>query len=180
MGDNDGVSLPLPVVAVLAPGTVLPPDGPAFDVVLLAHIACAVLAIGTVAVSGVQAERLRRALSTGELGHNLRSYYRPGINWAGRTLHAVPVLGLALVAMSHGAFGLGDTWVMAGLGIWVVAAMTAEGVLWPAERRLQAVSGPDPRDHPPVSLDDCTTVRLAAWGLVVVLIAAMTVMVAQP
>ena len=66
-------------------------------------------------------------------------YYRPGVNWVGRVLFLVPVLGVALIAMSGGQWGYADGWVSTGLAVWVVVAMVAEGVLWPAERRLQQV-----------------------------------------
>ena len=66
-------------------------------------------------------------------------YFRPGVNWVGRVLFLVPVLGVALVAMSGGQWGYSDGWVTIGLGVWVAVAFVAEGVLWPAERRLQEV-----------------------------------------
>lgn len=123
------------------------PTGAAFDLVLLAHIVVALLAFGVVAVSAVQAVRLGRA-GRGPLPENLVRYYAPGVNWVGRSLHLVPVLGVVLVAMSRRAYGYDDLWVQLGLGLWLAAAVAAEGVLWPAERRLQrqvAAAEPAPR-----------------------------------
>ena len=40
--------------------------------------------------------------------------------------------------MSQGAYALGDGWVLGGLAIFAAVALLGEGVLWPAERRLQA------------------------------------------
>ena len=47
--------------------------------------------------------------------------------------------------MSQGAYALGDGWVLGGLALFVAFALLAEGVMWPAERRLQVAVG-SPRD----------------------------------
>ena len=57
----------------------------------------------------------------------LRRYFRPGVNWAGRTIYGIPVFGFALLAMSR-AYALGDSWVLAGLVLFVGVALLAEGV----------------------------------------------------
>ena len=67
----------------------------------------------------------------------LRRYFRPGTNWAGRTIYGIPVFGLVLIAMSQGAYALGQGWVIGGLAIFAALAYVGEGVLWPAEQRLQ-------------------------------------------
>src|SRR3981189_3221583 len=75
--------------------------GAAYDVVLLAHILAAVVGFGAVAVAGVNAPLLRRP---GPPSASMLRYYRPGVNWAGRITFLVPVLGVALVGMSHGSW----------------------------------------------------------------------------
>ncbi len=152
------------------------PTGAAFDLVLLAHIVVALVAFGVVAVSAVQAVRLGRA-GRGPLPANLVRYYAPGVNWVGRSLHLVPVLGVALVAMSRRAYGYDDLWVQLGLGLWLAAALAAEGVLWPAERRLQRQVATDEPAPPPRHV---TEVVLAAVGVEVALLVATVVMVAKP
>ena len=115
------------------------PDGAAFDVVLLLHVGCVVVGLVTTLTAATTAGRLRRLLrSPAPLPETLRRYFRPGVNWAGRFVYGIPVFGFALLAMSQGAYALGDGWVLAGLGIFAAVALLAEGVLWPAERRLQA------------------------------------------
>jgi hypothetical protein len=169
------------------------PTGHAFDVVLLLHVAAAVVALGSVAVAGIQAARV---LAAGEAGPpaGAAGYYAPGVNWVGRTLHAVPLLGLALVGLSGGAYGFDDAWIEWGLGLWFLAAAGAEAVLWPAERRIQAalvvgvaaVGAPDPTAPDPVPAGrasvgrDCRTAVLAAGAVAAVLVAATVVMVVQP
>src|SRR5271170_681670 len=124
------------------------PDGPAFDVVLLLHVGCVVVGLVTTAAAAATATRLRRLLrSAMPLPEPLRRYFRPGINWVGRTVYGIPVFGFALVAMSQGAYALGQGWVLGGLGIFAALVLVGEGVLWPAEQRLQvalAAEGAEP------------------------------------
>jgi len=152
------------------------PTGPGFDIVLILHIVAVVVGFGTVVASGVQAARLL-ALPPGEAPPAaLVRYYAPGVNWAARVLYAVPLLGLLLLGLSRGAYGFDDGWVAAGLALWAAAIALAEGLLWPAERRLGVVlaaeGSPPRRDG-----------RLALAGAVVVValgLAASALMIAQP
>ena len=91
------------------------PDGPAFDIVLLLHVGCVVVGLVTTATAAATASRLRRLLGSPlPLPEPLRRYFRPGVNWAGRTVYGIPVFGFALIAMSQGAYALGDGWVLGG------------------------------------------------------------------
>ena len=114
------------------------PDGPAFDVVLILHVGCVVVGLTTTVASALTAGRLRTLLRTAApFPEAVQRYFRPGVNWAGRTIYGIPVFGFLLLALSHGAYALRDGWVMGGLAILVGVVLLAEGVLWPAERRLQ-------------------------------------------
>jgi Predicted integral membrane protein (DUF2269) len=160
------------------------PDGAAFDIVLLLHVACVVVGLVTTAAAAATATRLRRLLgSPVPLPETLRRYFRPGINWAGRTVYGIPVFGFALLAMSQGAYALGQGWVLGGLAIFAAVALLGEGVLWPAEQRLQAaLSGGGPGDTASVaSLDhDTTAMSRAAVAALILLVAGTVLMLAQP
>jgi hypothetical protein len=98
----------------------------------------------------------------------------------GRALYGVPVFGFALISSSRGAFAAGDGFVVAGLGLWALSAVAAEGVVWPAERRIQAVV-----TNRWEEADDgfglvCRRVTVAALALSVVFLGAVVLMVAQP
>ena len=165
------------------------PDGAAFDIVLLLHVGCVVVGIVTTATAAATASRLRRLLeSSRPLPEPLRRYFRPGTNWAGRTIYGIPVFGLALIAMSQGAYALGQGWVLGGLAIFAALAYLGEGVLWPAEQRLQVAlsendrgggegGGGDTRE--PLERDAAVVSRAAAMALVL-LVAGTILMVAQP
>jgi hypothetical protein len=172
----------------------------AYDLVLLAHVVSAVVSMVALVVAGGFALALRGALGRGgPLPASVVRYFRPGVNWVGRVLFLVPVLGVALVAMSGGQWGYADGWVTAGLGAWVVVALVAEGVLWPDERRLQEVvaaresapgtgTGPEgvaagvPAASGTVTdpAGVCLRSGLVGIGLAVALVAVAVLMVAKP
>jgi hypothetical protein len=164
------------------------PDGAAFDIVLLLHVACVVVGLVTTGTAAATATRLRRLLGSSlPLPEPLRRYFRPGINWAGRTVYGIPVFGFALVAMSQGAYALGQGWVLGGLAIFAALAFVGEGVLWPAEQRLQiALSDGEPRvaesgDRAERPLEhDATVLSRAAVAALVLLVIGTVLMVAQP
>ncbi|MGO8870286.1 MAG: DUF2269 family protein [Acidimicrobiales bacterium] len=149
-------------------------DAP-YDIVLLAHVLAALVGFGTIVVAGVCALALRQR---GPSTESLRRYYRPGINWTGRILFLVPVLGIALILMSQGDWSFSDAWVTIGLMLWAAVALTAEMVLWPAERRLQTAVG-DPASTPDLR-KRCAAVAAVAGLLALLQVAAAVVMVAKP
>lgn len=169
------------------------PSGAAFDIVLLLHVACVVTGIVTIAIAAASARQLRRlAPRAVPLSEPLRRYFRPGLNWAGRTIYGIPVFGLALIAMSQGAYAVTDGWVLGGVALFVVLVLLAECALWPAERRLQHVlvaagTSSGTEEVVPPSLDlsasvtaDAARMERAASGALVVLIAATVLMIAHP
>jgi len=172
-----------------------------YDVVLLAHVLAAAVGLGAVVLSGSYAWTLRRS---GPGSESIRRYYRPGVNWAGRVLFLIPVLGVALIAMSHGDYSYSDGWIMIGLASWAGVAVAAELYLWPAERRLQegvssspaapvvpvpvGVAGraepeEDTEAEPPLAPEvqsECLRVAVLSAVLSAVLLAAAVRMVAKP
>jgi uncharacterized membrane protein len=157
---------------------------PGFDLLLIGHVACGLAGFGALVTSGVQATRLGRA-GPGGAGETLLGYFAPGVNWVGRALYGVPLLGLALLADSGGQDKIGDTWVIAGLSLWTLAALLAEGFLWPAERRIQSAlvdtvsTGTGGRFPAPVRRD-CRVVGLLGAVLAAIFLVATVLMVARP
>ena len=105
---------------------------------LLVHVGAAVLGFGAMVLTGAQARRAGRGPAD-PAADGVRRYFRPGVNWAARSLYLVPVFGFALLADSGGAFQAGNGFVVWGLFLWLVAVLTAEMVVWPGERRIQQV-----------------------------------------
>ena len=171
---------------------------PGYDIVLLAHVLSAVVGLVALAVAAGSALALRSALRRGgPVPDALARYYRPGVNWPGRTLFLVPVFGIALLAMSGGEWSFGDTWVSVGMVAWAVVAVAAEAALWPEERRLQEVvaavaAGSTGSAGPDVSVPDgpggdlagapwrCVRAGVLGLSLGAVLVAVGVLMVAKP
>jgi hypothetical protein len=163
-------------------------DKPGFDLLLVAHGGCALFGFGALVTSGIQAIRLRRA-GPGGPGVTLLRYFAPGVNWVGRALYGVPLFGVALLADSGGHLRVGDAWVLAGLSLWTLAALLAEGLVWPAERRIQSAlvsvpaGGVPAGEAGPAGLSvrrDCLIVAVAGAVLAVVFLVATVLMVARP
>ncbi len=153
----------------------------AYDLVLLAHVLTAVVGLVAVAVAGGFALALRGALDRGgPVPDTVERYFRPGVNWVGRVLFAVPVLGVVLVAMSGGQWGYSDAWIGIGLAGWVVVAMVAEGMLWPTERRLQEVVATGGTSDHGEAKALCLQAGLVGLGSAVALVVISVLMVAKP
>ena len=160
----------------------------AYDLVLLAHVLAAVAALVAVVAAGGFALALRGALRSGRpLTEPVVRYFRPGVNWVGRVLFAVPVLGIVLMAMSGGEWSWSDTWISMGTGAWALVAVIAEAVLWPGERHLQTVvagrTGGGPDGDPGRTAGEaaaCLRTGLVGVGLGAALVAVAVLMVAKP
>lgn len=149
-----------------------------YDLILLAHVLAVFVSLVILALAAASAWRLSQLAPDVPVPEVLARYYRPGINWAGRMIMAVPVFGVALVAMSHGDWSFSDTWVIIGMAIWLAAAGISEAVVWPAERELQAsLAGDAPEVDRPAK---ARLIVRCALGLEVVLVATSIIMVAKP
>jgi len=157
------------------------PTGALYSILLVLHVLFAVVGFGSVGVTGLQASRARRGPSAPG-ADAVRRYFRPGVNWAGRALYAVPVFGFSLIAASNRAFDSGDTFVVTGLLLWLAAVALAESVLWPAERRIQVEMARRWDDGEPVGAldEDCRRVVACAAALGVIFVAATVLMVGKP
>ena len=169
------------------------PQGAAFDIVLLFHVGSVAVGLASMLAGAATAARLQRALSRpARVPGTVLRYFRPGVNWAARTVYAIPVSGAALLAMSQGAYTWRDGWVMAGLGAFVAVALLAEIVLWPVERRLQSAlaahtadtadtadPAPGGRWEAPARREARLMVRSSSLALLLIL-AGSALMVAQP
>jgi len=180
MGAVAEVSLLSSAAALASPATHPVPTGPGYSLLLLLHVASAVVGFGAVAASGVLAAAAARGPG-GRRDDGVRRYFHPGANVVARALYGVPLTGAGLVAASNGAFAASDPFVVAGLALWCVAAMVAEVALWPAERRVQGLVTDDWHQATTVGAlaGHCRRIVIASGVLVVVFVVAVVLMVGQ-
>lgn len=112
---------------------------PAYDVLLILHIASAFVGFGSLAVGGYFASAGRRSADPASDARLVR-FFRPGVDWPGRLIFLVPLLGLTLL-LGGDHPDIPRVWPWLGLFLWLVAAGVASGVAWPAERRAQQALG---------------------------------------
>jgi peptidoglycan/LPS O-acetylase OafA/YrhL len=148
---------------------------PAYDILLVAHIAAAVLGFGAIAVGGYTAASARR--HPDPFGDEaVVRFFKPGRDWPARTIYLVPLLGLGLLFGGDGS-AAGQPWPWIGLSIWVVAVGLATGMCWPAERRAQEALADGALER---FRGECRRMELATGAISVCFVAAVVVMVVQP
>jgi hypothetical protein len=111
-----------------------------FDAVLLLHVATALVAFGSIAVSSTMARRGHSVLDPAAEEGLVRYFGSgPSGDWPARMVFLVPLFGMALLGGQAGHHGYaGKVWPWIGLGLWVVAVGAITGRLWPAERDARA------------------------------------------
>lgn len=105
---------------------------PVYDALVAAHVVCAVVGFGSVALSGVYGGFARKAGS----GEDTTRYFASR-GWAEWLVLAVPFLGGAALALKPEKGDLADVWVIGGIVIWVAAAVLLVGVVRPSEAGIR-------------------------------------------
>jgi hypothetical protein len=155
------------------------PTGAAFDIVLILHVACVLIGFASAFTTGIQAWRARAGGGSPGAASVAR-YFRPGINWPGRALYLVLVLGVVLVAMSQHAYGFADTFVEVGFVLWIIAVGLAEMVVWPGERKIQGLVADDWAGDLVDLRKTSVRVAISAWVVCGVLVVAIISIVQNP
>ncbi len=102
---------------------------------VVAHVACAVVGFGALALAGIYGWS-GRSPDGDRQAEAARWFASP--NRAAWAVLAVPVLGLVALAVEPGGQGPGQLWDVLALVVWAVAAATWLVVVRPAEARLRA------------------------------------------
>ncbi|MBO0730457.1 MAG: DUF2269 family protein [Acidimicrobiaceae bacterium] len=119
---------------------------PAYVVLLVLHVVSAIVGFGAVAISGVYGSGVRHADARPQARKEARRYFAsPGAaEWA---ILAVPVFGLAALALRPGPSQATSAWVPAALAVWIVAAVVLVVVVRPAEARVRALLADPENEH---------------------------------
>jgi hypothetical protein len=157
--------------------------GPGYDLLVVLHALSAVIGFGAVGVTGTYAARARSAPEPRK-DPRLGRYFRPGTNWAERSLLLTPLLGGLVLGVGDRP-AVSQPWPWIGLGCWAIAAAIASAWSWPAERRIQDWLGA-PADCEEVTNDlaqfqrECRVVVRTSSVISVCFFVAVVVMVSQP
>jgi hypothetical protein len=109
-----------------------------FDVLVVAHVICAVVGFGSLMLSGVYGFS-NRSPRPESLEEARRYFAAPG--HLELLVVAVPFLGLAALLVQPGGRGAGQLWDLAASAVWLAAAAVLFAVVRPAERDIRTALG---------------------------------------
>jgi uncharacterized membrane protein len=107
---------------------------PLYRIILLLHIAAAIVGFGGIITHGAYHARAFRG-QAGEAATILGATRSVG-KIAEYAIYAVLPLGIVLIAVSDSAFGFGDPWVSASFVVWFLIVGATHGLVRPAVRTL--------------------------------------------
>jgi hypothetical protein len=165
-----------------------------YDIVFVLHIMTAIVGFGGVMLNGIYGAAAKAAggiegLAIARANHKVSSI-------AEKAIFAVPVFGIALVAMSKGAIKFSQTWVWLAFLLYAIAITISLTVMVPGAKRLIAlmteltavpVGGPPPgagSGGPPPQVVEMEGIgkRLAIGGITLnlFLVTIVTLMIFKP
>ncbi|HLI01376.1 MAG TPA: DUF2269 family protein [Acidimicrobiales bacterium] len=149
-----------------------------FDVLVVAHVVCAVLGFGALMLTGVYGFAYRRPDAAGM--EEARRYFG-GQGRLELLVLIVPFLGAAALLVQPRGPGLGQLWDLLAAGVWLVAAVVLFAVVRPAERRLRdALAVADGEGEWPVVATNATRLGWAGLGTDLAFVVALLLMIFQP
>lgn len=107
-----------------------------YRIVLLAHIASAIVGFGPMIANGILNATAFRS-SGGAAAVILRAG-RAVTRASDAAIYALLPLGIVLIALSDDAFGYGNVWVSASFVVWFLLVGAIHGAIRPAVRTLAA------------------------------------------
>ncbi|MHB1988620.1 MAG: DUF2269 family protein [Acidimicrobiales bacterium] len=155
--------------------------GPLYDVLLILHVAAAFIGFGSIAIAGWAASAGRRSGDPTSDERVVR-FFSEGVDWPGRVIFVVPVLGLVLL-LGGDASNVGAPWPWVGLGLWFAAVGLATGLGWPAEQRAQrelAAASAGETNALARFREACAVMERASVMVSVCFVAVVTLMIWQP
>ncbi len=161
-----------------------------YKLLLLLHIIAAIVGFGGVLLNGIYAAQARQR--PGPAGRAITEANYSVSKIAEMFIYAVPVLGLAAMGLSDGAWEFSQTWIWLSLVLYVVGMGISHGVMFPGTRRIiellremeAAPAGGVPSGGPPpqVAQLEATGKRLTMGSMVLnlILVAIIALMIWKP
>ena len=110
-----------------------------YRVVLLLHVAAAIVGFGGLIANGVLNARAFNGPATE--GGIILAAGATLSKLADYALYAILPLGIVLIAVSDDAFGFGDPWVSASFVVWFAVVGVTHGLIRPAVRAMAVRTG---------------------------------------
>jgi hypothetical protein len=156
-----------------------PPRSTAFDLVLILHVGAVIVSMVTVGALYVAATPLSKAGDAWPPS-SLR-FFSSAHEVAARSLYLIPITGFVLVGISQGHYVVSNSFVLTGLVLWVLALLLGEGLVFPRRNRIhRALQLGVTADRQQDVARDAGALRWGIDGVLLLLIAGVVVMVAQP
>lgn len=164
--------------------------GAAYDVVLFLHILTVVVGFGGVLLNGLYGAQAKKAM--GAEGRAIAGANSHVSETAMYFIYAVFPLGLGLVFMSDDTWGMGQMWISASMGLYIVALGISHGVQRPAVKKMlslmdELAAGPPPGGGsggppPQVAQLEALGKKLGAMGgvLSLLFVVILYLMIAKP
>lgn len=108
-----------------------------YQIVLVLHIAVAIVGIGTVMLNGIYGAETKKRPGPGGLAIAQANYRVSMV--AENFIYAILVLGLILVWLSDGQWTFSQTWVWLAIVVFIISLGVSHGILLPRVRRMNAL-----------------------------------------
>jgi hypothetical protein len=149
-----------------------------YDLLLWLHIALAIVGFGAVVLNGVYGSRVKTLAQAGKPGEAAAigeaNFFTGQIGEY--AIYAVFLTGFLLALVGDDVWSLGDAWISASMGLFIVGVGIAHGVLIPASRSMNLLlreiesGGPPPAagSGPPPHMAQMASLgqRLGTFGAV--------------
>jgi uncharacterized membrane protein len=109
-----------------------------YKIVLVLHLMAVIVGFGTVALNGIRGAQAKKRPGSGGLAIGESGYFTNTV--AEKFIYAVPLLGIALLGMSDGVWGFGQTWIWLSLVLYAIGISVSHAVLIPSEKRMNALA----------------------------------------
>jgi hypothetical protein len=156
-----------------------PPRSTVFDLVLILHVGAVVISVVTVGALYAATMPLNKVGATWP-SSSVR-FFGSAHEVAARSLYLIPLTGFLLLGVSQGHYDVSNGFVVAGLVLWVLAMMLGEGLVFPRRNRIHRMLQLDvDGDRLKEVARDAGALRWGVDGVLLLVVAGVVVMVAQP
>jgi uncharacterized membrane protein len=136
-------------------------DSGLYKTLLVLHILCAIVGLGSVMLNGIYASQAARRQGSPRRAVSEANFFVSSIGEY--FIYAIPVFGVLLVLASDKAWKFSQTWIWLSLVVYVVAVGISHAILIPGHKRLNALFA-EMEDGPANAADSAQAVEVDAIG----------------